>query len=316
MAAAGTETDASPLTGIGLKVISVAIFMAMSSFIKAVGEVPPGQIVFFRSLFAIVPILAVLAWRRQIATAFRTERPLSHVARGLVGVSSMGLGFYGLTVLPLPEVVTLGYAQPLMVVVLSALVLGETVRIFRWSAVAIGFVGVFIISWPKLTLLTGGAPMASSEITGLFAVLIGAAISAVAALLVRRLVRTERTQTIVVWFSLTATAASLCTIPFGWAHLTAQQAAFLVAAGFCGGIGQILMTQAYRHASIATVAPFEYTSLVLAVVIGYYVFGDVPTLYTVVGGIIVVGAGLFIIWREHRLGLPRGAARKVMTPQG
>ncbi len=314
--AAYAPQDASPLTAIALKVVSVTIFMAMSSCIKGVGEIPPGQIVFYRSLFAVFPVLAVLAWRRQLPTAFRTERPLSHVMRGLVGVSSMGLGFYALTVLPLPEAVTLGYAQPLMVVVLSALVLGETVRIFRWSAVAAGFVGVFVISWPKLTLLTGDAPVASSEITGLVAALVGATIAAVAALLVRRLVTTERTQTIVLWFSLTSTGAGLLTLPFGWARLAPEQIALLVCAGFCGGTAQLLLTQAYRHASLATIAPFEYTSMILAITIGYLVFEDVPTAYTIVGGAIVVAAGLFIIWREHRLGIPRTGARRVMTPQG
>ncbi len=86
------------------------------------------------------------------AAALDTNRPLSHIARGLVGVSAMGLGFFALTRLPLPEAITLNYAQPLLVVVFSALFLGETIRIYRWSAVAVGLVGVFIISWPKLTL--------------------------------------------------------------------------------------------------------------------------------------------------------------------
>ncbi len=87
-------------------------------------------------------------------------------------------------------------------------------------------------------------------------------------------------------------------------------------AGVCGGLGQILMTQAYRHAEASVVAPFEYTSLILGVAVGYWVFSEVPTLNTLIGGLIVVAAGIFIIWREHRLGLPRGAARKLVPPQG
>ena len=308
-------TPRRPLIGIALKVMSVTIFVGMQSCIKAAGDVPAGQIVFFRSFFAMIPILAMVAWQHELTTAFRTKRPFSHVARGLFGVASMGLGFYGLTKIPLPEWVTLNYAQPLLIVVFSALFMGEVVRIFRWTAVAIGFVGVVIVAWPNLTLISGGN-IGSGEASGVIAVLCGAAISAVAILLVRRLVYTEKSATIVLWFSVTATVVGLLTFPFGWAMLTSAQAAFLVGAGICGGIAQIFMTESYRHADMSTVAPFEYTSLILAIAVGYFVFGDLPTIYTIVGGSIIVFAGLLIIWREHRLGLERGAARKLVPPQG
>jgi drug/metabolite transporter (DMT)-like permease len=134
-------------------------------------------------------------------------------------------------------------------------------------------------------------------------------------LLVRRLVAVERTATIVLWFSLTASIFALATIPFGWIALSPWQVTFLVAAGVCGGLGQILMTESYRHAQMSTIAPFEYTSMLLAIAVGFFIFGDLPTVYMLVGGAIVVGAGLFIIWREHRLGLERGKARKVSPPQ-
>ena len=99
--------DQSPLRGIGLKVASVAIFVGMSSCIKAAGLVPAGQIVFFRSFFAILPILVMLAWQGELRYALATKRPLSHIMRGVVGVSSMGLSFFALTRLPLPEAITL-----------------------------------------------------------------------------------------------------------------------------------------------------------------------------------------------------------------
>lgn len=306
--------ERQPLVGIALKILSVAIFVIMSSLIKSAGTVPAGQIVFFRSFFAIFPILAMLAWRRELAIAFRTERPLGHVMRGLVGVAAMGLGFFGLTRLPLPDAITLNYAQPLLVVVFSALFMGEVVRIYRWSAVIVGFAGVVIIAWPKLTLLTGGAGLEAGQAVGVIAVLCSAAGSAIAMLLVRRLVRTERTATIVLWFSVTATVAALCTLPFGWSALTREQYLALIGAGICGGTAQILMTECYRHAELSTIAPFEYTSMILAIVIGYFAFGDIPTLYTLVGGIVVIGAGLFIIWRERQLGLKRPAARRFVPP--
>jgi drug/metabolite transporter (DMT)-like permease len=314
--ASSAQRENSPVRGIALKVSSVAVFVAMSSLIKAAGTVPAGQIVFYRSFFAILPILIYLAFRRELHTAFYTKRPFNHIARGVVGVTSMGLGFFALTRLPLPEAITLNYAQPLMVVVFSALFLGETVRIFRWSAVIVGFAGVFLISWPKLTLLSGGTAIGNEEAVGVIAALAAAAVSAVAAILVRSLVHTEKTGTIVMWFSLTATIAGLMTYPFGWASLSPWQAIFLTGAGLCGGMGQLLMTEAYRYAQLSTVAPFEYTSMILAIVVGYFVFADVPTIHMLVGGLIVVGAGIFIIWREKRLGLERQAAREVTPTQG
>lgn len=314
MTPAGHQVS-NPLVGIGLKIVSVAFFVGMQSCIKAAGQLPAGQIVFFRSFFAIIPIIVYLAYRRELRTALHTARPVGQVVRGLVGVSAMGLGFFALTRLPLPEAVTLGYAQPLLVVVFSALFLGEVVRVYRWSAVCVGLVGIAIISWPTLTLLRSGAALGNEEFVGVVAVLVAAAISAVAVLLVRDLVRTERAATIVLWFSLTASAMALFSIPFGWEALTSTQVLLLVLSGGFGGLGQILMTTAYRHAEASTVAPFEYTSMLLAIAVGYLAFGNIPTLYTLVGGSIVIGAGVFIVWRERQLGIERKAAVRVTPPE-
>jgi drug/metabolite transporter (DMT)-like permease len=305
----------NPLVGIGLKIVSVAIFVAMASFIKAAGQLPAGQIVFFRSFFAILPVVLYLAYRGELRAAVYTTRPLAHIVRGLVGVSSMGLGFFALTRLPLPEAVTINYAQPLLVVVFSALFLGEVIRAYRWSAVAVGLVGVLIVSWPKLSLFGGVSAVDGDELAGVVAALVAASLSAIVMLQIRSLVRTEKSAVIVIWFSLTASAVGLLSIPFGWALVSASQAVFLVSAGICGGVAQIFMTEAYRHAEASTVAPFEYTSILLAIVVGYLAFGDKPTIHIVVGGAIVIGAGIFIVWRERQLGIERRRAREASTPQ-
>ncbi|MGE0501429.1 MAG: DMT family transporter [Rhizobiaceae bacterium] len=305
----------SVLTGIGLKVLSVAIFVAMQALIKAAGDLPVGQIIFFRAFFAMLPILVFLAYRREIATALSTSRPLAHVSRGLIGVASMGLGFFALSRLPLPEVITLNYAQPLLLVVFSALFMGETIRIYRWSAVAVGMIGVFIVSWPKLTLFTSQSELSNHEAMGIIAMLTAAAMSASALLMVRNLVQTERSATIVMWFSLTASVAGLLSLPLGWSPLTAAQAGLLIGSGICGGVAQIVMTEAYRHAEASTVAPFEYMSLLIGVAVGYFAFQEVPTIHMLVGGLIVIAAGIFIIWRERQLGIERAAVRKVTPPQ-
>ncbi|MER2535542.1 MAG: DMT family transporter [Rhizobiaceae bacterium] len=297
--------DQNALMGIALKIGAVVLFVGMASLIKASGQVPAGQIVFYRSFFALFPIIVVLGWRGELRDCVYTRRPMGHVSRSLLGVVSMGLGFYALTRLPLPEATALNYAQPLMVVILSALFFGERVRFHRWSAVLAGLLGVAIISWPKLTLFGSGHAMSSDEFAGVLAALSGACISGLVTIILRNLVATERTSTIVVWLSVTCSLAALLTLPFGWADLSATQMALLVGGGILGGIAQLLMTESYRYAAPSTVAPFDYISVLLAIVVGYFAFGDVPTIHVLVGGTIVIVAGVFIIWRERRLGIER-----------
>ena len=302
------------MAGIGLKIISVAVFLSMASLLKASQGIPPGQLVFFRSFFAILPIVVFLVARGEFVAGLKTERPLSHLWRGLVGMGGMGFGFFALTRLPLPEAVAIQYAMPLLIVVFGALILKETVRLYRWSAVAIGMVGVGIIMWPRLTLFSGGAGPMNAIAIGAIAALVGSVFGAFASILVRKLVETERSATIVLYFSVTCSLMALVTVPFGWVWPTPGQFAMLVGAGIAGGIGQILLTESYRHADVSVIAPFEYTSLLLSIVVGYVIFGDVPTLEMLVGAVIVVAAGIFIIYREHQLGLERRKAREASPP--
>jgi drug/metabolite transporter (DMT)-like permease len=236
--------------------------------------------------------------------------------RGLVGTGGMGFGFFALTQLPLPEATAIQYATPLLIVVFSAIFIGETVRFYRWSAVLVGLVGVVIIVWPRITIFSGGIDNAPGATLGAISALISCVFAAVAMILVRRLVFTERSATIVLYFSLSSSFMGLLTLPFGWVMPSAPQWVFLIGAGITGGIAQILLTESYRHADMSVVAPFEYTSLLLTFAVGYCVFQDVPTIQMLVGGVIVVGAGVFIVWREHKLGLDRKKASEVSTPQG
>jgi len=306
----------NPIKGISFKLISVAFFLVMQTCIKAVGpDVPAGQISFFRSLFAIVPIVIYLAWLRSLHSAFHTDNIAGHFKRGMLGILSMICGFYGLTLLPLPEFIAIGYASPLMAVVFAALILGEAVRIYRWSAVLVGMTGVIIILWPKLTLLQEGG-FAAGEGIGALSVLLGAVLAGLAMVQVRQLVVTEKTATIVLYFSLTGTLLSALSLPFAWEWLDIWQTVLLITSGIAGGIAQILLTESYRHAEVSTIAPFEYSSILFGIGVSYILFGDIPTVTMLVGTAIVVSAGIFIILREHQLGLARKAARKASTPQG
>lgn len=305
-----------PLRGIGLKVASVLIFIVMSSMIKATADtIPPGEAVFFRSLLAMPVILVWLASRRELATGLRARNPLGHVWRGLMGTCAMGCGFAGLGYLPLPEVTAIGYAAPLLVVVFAAMFLGEQVRAFRISAVVLGLVGVLIVLSPRLSVATGGM-LDHAEAFGAMVVLAGAVFSALAQTFVRKLVETEQISAIVFYFSLTGTLLALCTLPFGWVVPDARELALLVGAGILGGCAQILLTSSYRYADASVIAPFEYASMLFALLIGYFVFAEVPTWTMLGGAALVVSAGIMIILRERHLGIQRARQRKAMTPQG
>jgi drug/metabolite transporter (DMT)-like permease len=306
----------TPLRGIALKILSVLVFTLMAVCIKASAEhVPPGEAVFFRSFFAIPVIVAALVWTGKLRGGLDTRYPIGHLWRGLVGTSSMGLGFAALGLLPLPEATAIGYAAPLLTVIFAAMFLGEQVRIFRLSAVAFGLVGVMIVLAPNLTVTSVDAAN-KLQVLGAMAALLGAVFAALAQVFVRKLIHTEPTSAIVFYFSLTASLLALVTLPWGWVVPTAREAALLVGAGLLGGVGQILLTESYRHAETGVIAPFEYVSMLLALVLGYVIFGEEPTGTMLAGAVLIVSAGLFIIWRERRLGLQRPGARKVMTPQG
>ena len=304
-----------PLHGILLKLGSVVVFIVMASLIKATAaHVPAGEAVFFRSFFAIPVIVVWLILQGKLAQGFRTDNPLGHVWRGMLGTTAMGLGFAGLGFLPLPEVTAIGYAAPILTVIFAAMFLGEPVRLFRIASVALGLTGVLIVLSPRLSVLDSATSHA--EAFGAMLVLGSAVFAALAQVFVRKLVNTEKTEVIVFYFSVTATLLSLITLPFGWVWPTPLEATLLVMAGLLGGVGQILLTAAYRDADASLIAPFDYASMLFALGIGYFIFSEVPTGTMLSGAALVVLAGVLIIWRERRLGLERARARKAMSPQG
>jgi drug/metabolite transporter (DMT)-like permease len=304
----------NPLRGITLKLASVCVLVAMASLIKATSDhVPPGQAVFFRALFALPVIMVWLAWRHELTDGLKTANPMAHVWRGLVGTTAMGLMFTGLGLLPLPEVTAIGYAAPILVVVFAAMFLGETVRAFRLSMVALGLAGVLVVLSPRLQVdpVTADA----TQTLGAIVVLLAAVFAALAQVFVRKMVQTETTAAIVFYFSLTATAMSLLTLPWGWTVPPAWVLALLILAGLLGGVGQILLTSAYRFADASLVAPFEYASMLLAIIVGYVVFSEVPTGTMLTGAGMIMVAGVLIIWRERQLGLERARQRKAASSQ-
>ncbi|HRJ68803.1 MAG TPA: DMT family transporter [Beijerinckiaceae bacterium] len=310
-----------PILGILLKVLSALSFTLMAAIVRhsATGGIrfnpPVGQLVFFRSFFALVPVLIWLTYARPLSAAFATKNLKGHIRRGIIGTLGMFLGFAGLVYLPLPDATAISYAAPLLSVLLAAVILKETVRLYRWTAVVIGLFGVIVMLLPHLAL--GGKHVPPGAATGVWLALGGALCAAVATIEVRRLTATEHTAAIVVYFSLFTTVAALVTFGLGlvrpemaWHWPGARDFWMLAAIGMLGGIGQILMTHSYRYADASVIAPFDYTSMIWALLIGWLLFGEIPEKLVLIGAVIVIASGVFVILRERQLGIERKRMRR------
>jgi drug/metabolite transporter (DMT)-like permease len=296
--------------GIALKLISALLFAAMSALVRDLGKVAPvGQMVFFRSAFAILPVVVIYAFRGELGTAVRTSRPLGQLGRGLLSVGGMFSNFAALVRLPLADATAISFASPLITVALAAIVLKERVRIYRWSAVLVGFAGVIVMLIPHFEVGHYAAIGAATAAIGSLLALASAMCNAGTVIQTRRLTQSETTSSIVFYFSAVCAIAGALTLPFDWYTPSAGELTGLISLGVLGGLAHILLTESYRHAAASVVAPFDYTSMLWALVLGYWLFGELPETLVYVGASIVASAGLFVIWRERQLGLAR--AREV-----
>ena len=297
--------------GIALQLGATFSFTVMGALVRFIGErVPLGEQIFARSFFALIPLVAMLVWRKELASSVRTKNPFGHVRRGLTGVTAMVCMFAALARLPLVDVTAIGFATPLINVALAAVFLGEKVRAFRWTAVAVGFIGVIVMLSPHLF----GVERQETGAAGALFAITGAFLTAAAMTQVRHMSTTESTAALVFSFSLISTLASLATIPWGWIKPSPVDSLVLFLTGIVGGMAQIMITESYRHAGASTVAPFSYTSMVWSIAIGFVFFGEVPVPVVLLGAALVIAAGLFVIFRERSLGIDRTLEREAETP--
>jgi drug/metabolite transporter (DMT)-like permease len=299
---------------IGFKLISALLFAAMSALVRQLGDaIPVGQLVFFRSACAIPPVLLIYAYRRELAGAVHTTRPFGQLGRGALSVCGMYTNFSALTRLPLADATAISFASPLITVALAAVILKEHVRVYRWTAVIVGFGGVIVMLIPHFDVnLYAAAGAAAAATVGSLLALLSAFCNAGTVIQTRRLTQSETTSSIVFYFSLVTALAGAVTLPFAWRTPTGSELVMLISLGIFGGIGHIFLTESYRHATASVVAPFDYTSMLWALLLGYWVFGELPSALVYVGATIVAAAGLFVIWRERQLGLRR--AREAEGP--
>ena len=277
------------VSGIVCMVAGAAVFATMDALVKwLVATYPVIQITAFRSAFAlvVVPVLLAGGGRGQL----RTRRPWAHGLRSVIGLIAIACFFEALNRLPLAQVTGIFFAAPLAMTALSVPLLKERVGPRRWAAVAVGFAGVLMIVRPDSAELN----------SGIIAALAGTALYAMVMVLIRDMSRTEKTVTIVFWFSLSSTLVSGAMAPFHWVPPSPLDFALLAAVGLLGGAGQLLATQAVRLAPVSVVAPFDYLHLVFASAYGWVLWRDWPTASTLAGSAVIMACGLYVLHREAK----------------
>jgi len=266
----------------------------MTVCVKLLGrEIPTGQTIFVRGVISVL-VLALMAWGTDGLHLLKTRNWRSHALRSLSGTLSMFCLFAALTMLPLADVTAITFTAPLFLTVLAMLFLGERIHHFRWTALAIGFLGVLIMIGPHLSFAEGVSP-------GVLAALGNAIFSAIAMVFLRRMSGGEHAITITFYFSLSFMVCAALTAIQGWPTPTATQWVLICLAGLFGVSGQLLLTYSYRYAEASAIAPLDYGNLIMAVILGFVFFGEIPSPSVWIGAPLVVAAGLIILWREYFL---------------
>lgn len=261
-----------PGLGIALRMLSGIFFTGMIICVKAVSDVAPlGQTIFFRSAFAMIPLVAFLALRREFPSGLWTKRPWGHLLRACFGALAMFTSFASIALLPLGEAVLLSQLSPVLMAIAAVALLSERLTLWRVAGLCCGFGGVLVLVWPDL----GGGPVDGTRLTGIGLGLATALLTAIALIMVRSLNRTESPGAIAFYFALAAMLGGLLTLPWGWPMPDAPTLGLLVLAGLFGGSAHIAMTLSFRYAEASRLAPFEYVALVWPVLADLLIF-DLP----------------------------------------
>jgi drug/metabolite transporter (DMT)-like permease len=262
----------------------------MDAIIKEMSEAYGAmELVLFRSLFGLIPVVVIIMMTGRISM-LATRRPGLQALRAILATVTTFLFFLSLQYLPLGEAVALVFTAPIFLTVLAGPVLGEKVGPRRWFAVAVGFVGVLTILRPGSDVFSPYALLpVSAALTFSFTMLLG-----------RKLALTDNSTSIVFYTSVGGVLASTVLVPMDWITPTLDHFPWLLLIGILGGVGQLLIVQAFRYAEASMLAPFEYTCIVWAILFGYLIWSELPDQWTVVGASIVIASGLYIAQRESR----------------
>ncbi len=294
-----TKPQNRPLPGILVRLLAVASLACMFVCVKLAAERGAHivELLFYRQLFAFLVLMPFFLAGPGLA-ALKTDYPKLHISRMIVGLTGMGFNFWAVSLLPLAEATTIGFMVPIFATLLSVILLAEWVGIHRWAAIILGFIGVLIVVQPG----DGHIPLFGAAIA-----ITGALFTAWVSVLIRQLGRTEKPATTVFWF----TVSSLpllggAMLYFGQMH-DGETWALIAGAGLFGSIGQLTLTASLRLAPVSTILSMDYTSLIWATLFGYLIWNNWPGPSTWIGAPIIIGCGLYIAWREHRLSMSKTA---------
>lgn len=287
-----------PWLGISLRILSGLLFAGMFVSVKAVSDdVPLGQIVFFRSFFAIIPLIVFLWLRHEIPGGLATRRPGAHLLRASFGALALFCSFAAVARLNLAEAILISQLSPILLAIGAAVLLSERITSWRIGGLAFGFVGVIVLVWPELA----ASSQDSSRFMG-YVIGIGAAVlSALALVMVRSLSKTESAGAIALYFVLASMAGALVTLPWGWITPDWSTLLFLILSGLFGGCAHIAMTLAFRYAEASRLAPFEYVALLWPILADVFIFRlSLSTSFLLAAPLILAGAAIAASEKGHR----------------
>ena len=267
--------------------ISVCAFSLMDAIVKWSDAYPVGQVLFFRGFCGLIPILSLIP-KDRYKDFYKTNRPTLHLKRCLSGLIAIVAIFIALRKLPLATVVSISFAAPIFTTIFSIFLLNEKVGLYRWLAVIVGFIGIIIISEPGFSSL---------NIYYIYPIIFCLGLSYVA-IAIRQLSTTEPVWLISLNFSGAITIVSLFTIPFGWIMPNVQDLFLLSLIGVFGGVANLWLSQSYKFSEVSLVTPLKYLALVFAIIFGYFIWNEVPTIKTLSGALLVIISSIIIFRRE------------------
>ena len=267
--------------------LSIIGFSLMDVIVKWSVDYPVGQVLFFRGFFGIIFYFFIIP-RERLHDFYKTKRPGLHSLRCIAGLIAIIAIFIALRKLPLATVVSISFAAPIFTTIFSIFLLSEKVGIYRWLAVLVGFIGILIITEPGISNL---------NIYYIFPIIFCLGLSYVAITL-RQLSTTEPVWLISLFFSIAITFLSFLTLPFGWVMPSFNHFLILSLVGIFGGVSNLWLSQSYKYSEVSLVTPLKYLTLVFAIIFGYFIWDEIPTIKTLIGALLVIVSTLIIFRRE------------------
>ena len=278
------------LRGVLLMFVATICFSVMHALIRYMSaELHPFELAFFRNLFG---LLVVIPWfMRYGLKPLKTKRLGLHALRAGINAIAMLMFFYAVSITPLADVAALSFTAPIFATVLAILILGEVVGFRRWCAILFGFCGTLVLLRPGLEVMSDGQLL----------VVASASFWACALIVIKILGRTESSVTIITYLILLMAPLSAIPAAMVWSTPSFQQLGVMAAMGILGTFGQLLMTQALKEGDTNAVMPLDFLKMIWAVLLGFFVFGEVPGIFTWVGGAMIFASITYIAYREHKV---------------